>query len=78
MNLSFNLSDKNIVTQVNTCPVMSTTEVSSDGHGHIPTNLPPQQPPPPNPMPPLEEAVPDKKKKVSTHWDKHLTSVSYL
>lgn len=55
--------DKNIVTQVNTCPVMSTTEVSSDGHGHIPTNLPPQQPPPPNPMPPLEEAVPDKKKK---------------
>lgn len=63
---------------MNTCPVMSTTEVSSDGHGHIPTNLPPQQPPPPNPMPPLEETVPDKKKKVSTHWDKHLTSVSYL
>lgn len=49
---------------MNTCPVMSTTEVSGDGHGHIPANLPPQQPPPPNPMPTLEEAVPDKKKKV--------------
>lgn len=56
--------EKNIVTQVNTSPVMSTTEVSSDGHGHILAN-PQQQPAPPNPMPTLEEAVPDKKKKVS-------------
>jgi hypothetical protein len=56
-------AEKNIVTQVNTCPVMSTTEVSSDGHGHMPPT-PQQQPPPPNPMPTLEEAVPDKKKKV--------------
>ncbi|XP_056014510.1 trithorax group protein osa-like isoform X9 [Ostrea edulis] len=63
-----NTMEKNIVTQVNTSPVMSTTEVSSDGHGHILAN-PQQQPAPPNPMPTLEEAVPDKKKKegVSSH-----------
>ncbi|XP_062619647.1 trithorax group protein osa-like isoform X2 [Saccostrea cucullata] len=58
-----NAMDKNIVTQVNTCPVMSTTEVSSDGHPHIPAIPQQQQPAPPNPMPPLEEVVPDKKKK---------------